>query len=123
MSSRPKDKPAPVPARAMQAGEVRARWAWVEPTVWTDRMLTTLEQGVKGGKWYSLVDKHSTRYTFERLDAWLRMRLRSVLRRRARRRGRGRGWDPQRWPKAYFTEQGLFSLTAAHVAVCQPSQR
>ena len=34
----------------MQVGEVHARWAWVEPSVWTDRMLTALETGVKGGK-------------------------------------------------------------------------
>jgi hypothetical protein len=26
-----------------QAGDIRARWAWVEPAVWTDRMLTRLE--------------------------------------------------------------------------------
>ena len=53
--------PAAVP-EAKQAGEVRARWAWVEPEVWTDRMLTALEQGVKGGKWFSLIDKvHSKR--------------------------------------------------------------
>jgi hypothetical protein len=32
----------------MQAGEVRARWAWAEPRVWTERMLTALEKGVKG---------------------------------------------------------------------------
>ena len=51
------DKPAGVPARARQAGEVRARWAWTEPTVWTERMLAALEEGVKGGKWYSLMDK------------------------------------------------------------------
>lgn len=50
-------KPAVVPARATQAGAVRARWAWAEPTVWTERMLTALEQGVKGGKWFSLIDK------------------------------------------------------------------
>ena len=30
---------------------------WVEPTVWTERMLAALEQGVKGGKWFSLIDK------------------------------------------------------------------
>ena len=48
--------PAAVP-EAKQAGEIRARWAWVEPEVWTDRMLTALEQGVKGGKWFSLIDK------------------------------------------------------------------
>ena len=42
---------------AKESGEVHARWAWAEPTVWTERMLTTLEEGVKGGKWYSLFDK------------------------------------------------------------------
>jgi RNA-directed DNA polymerase len=51
------DKVARVPTTAKQAAEVRARWAWTEPTVWTERMLTTLEQGVKGGKWFSLIDK------------------------------------------------------------------
>lgn len=49
--------PATVPVQATQAGDVRARWAWTEPCVWTDRMLTTLEHGVKGGIWFSLVDK------------------------------------------------------------------
>ena len=28
-----------------------------DPCVWTDRMLTTLEQGVRGGKWHTLIDK------------------------------------------------------------------
>ena len=40
-----------------QAGEVRARWAWTEATVWTERMLTALERGVKGEVWFSLIDK------------------------------------------------------------------
>lgn len=48
---------AKVPATAKHVGEVRTRWAWVEPSVWTDRMLTALEQGVKGGIWFSLIDK------------------------------------------------------------------
>jgi RNA-directed DNA polymerase len=51
------NKPATVPERAKQAGEIRSRWDWVEPSVWTERMLTALEEGVKGGKWFSLVDK------------------------------------------------------------------
>jgi len=42
-----------------QAGEARARWAWVERGVWTERMLVALETGVKGGKWYALMDKVS----------------------------------------------------------------
>jgi RNA-directed DNA polymerase len=49
--------PATVSTTAKQVGEVRARWAWAEPSVWTDRMLTALEQGVKGGIWFSLIDK------------------------------------------------------------------
>ena len=51
------EEPAGVPETATQAGEIRARWAWVEPSVWTERMLTALEQGVKGSKWYSMMDK------------------------------------------------------------------
>jgi RNA-directed DNA polymerase len=51
------NNPAPVPERAKQAGEIRDRWSWVEPSVWTERMLTALDKGVKGGRWHSLVDK------------------------------------------------------------------
>ena len=51
------DQPAAVAETPKQAGEIRARWAWTEPSVWTGRMLTALEEGVKGGKWFSLMDK------------------------------------------------------------------
>jgi RNA-directed DNA polymerase len=58
VKERPKEKrPATVPQEAKQAGESHDRWTWVEPTVWTARMLSALEEGVKGGKWYSLMDK------------------------------------------------------------------
>ena len=49
---------------------------------------------------------------YTQLDQWLRMRLRSILRKRARRKGRGRGLDHQRYPNAYFAELGLISLNA-----------
>ena len=53
-----KQLPDAVPAEgASPAGEIRARWAWVEAEVWTERMLTALEQGVLGGKGFSLMDK------------------------------------------------------------------
>ena len=42
---------------ATQGREVPARWAWTEASVWTERMLATLERGIKGGQWYSLIDK------------------------------------------------------------------
>jgi RNA-directed DNA polymerase len=67
--------------------------------------------------------KHSLKTTFAPLDSWVRMRLRSILRKRAGRRGRGRGADHQRWPNRYFAEQGLYSLVAAHVQACQSSLR
>lgn len=51
-------EPQPTPVlKARQVGEVEARWAWTEPAVWTERMLTALEKGVKGGIWFSLIDK------------------------------------------------------------------
>jgi RNA-directed DNA polymerase len=55
--------PAGVPQTANRAGEdprtagLARDWSWTEPTVWTARMLAALEAGVKGGKWYSLIDK------------------------------------------------------------------
>jgi RNA-directed DNA polymerase len=51
-------QPAAVPERATQAGEASPRdWDWVERHVWTERMLEALEKGVKGGVWFSLIDK------------------------------------------------------------------
>jgi RNA-directed DNA polymerase len=50
-------RPAAVPVGAKQVGDVVGQWAWTEPSVWTNRMLTALEQGVKGGVWFSLIDK------------------------------------------------------------------
>ena len=58
MKDSPKEQqPSSVPATAQQGGEIRARWAWVEPAVWTERMLATLETGIEGGKWFRLIDK------------------------------------------------------------------
>ena len=72
--------------------------------------------------WYEYF-KHSHHTTFGPLDAWVRMRLRSILRKRRGRRGRGRGRDHQRWPNAYFAACGLFSLAAAHARTSQSSRR
>ena len=55
--SRKEQPPSSVPATAQQEGDIRARWAWVEPTVWTERMLATLETGIEGDKWFRLIDK------------------------------------------------------------------
>ena len=63
VSERSGKTPAGVSKTANRAGEdprtasLARDWSWTEPTVWTGRMLTALETGVKGGKWYSLIDK------------------------------------------------------------------
>jgi len=67
--------------------------------------------------------QHSHRWTFTLVDQWIRMRLRSILRRRLGLRGRGRGSDHHRWPNAFFADQGLFSLRAAHALACQSLKR
>jgi len=43
--------------QAKQGREVAPQWEWTEASVWTERMLATLERGIKGGKWFSLIDK------------------------------------------------------------------
>lgn len=58
--------------------------------------------------------QHSKPNTFSAVDGWVRMRLRSILRKRHGRKGRGRGRDHQRWPNRYFEVAGLYSLTKAH---------
>jgi RNA-directed DNA polymerase len=37
-------------ARQGEEIEFQKDWSWVEATVWTNRMLAALENGVKGGK-------------------------------------------------------------------------
>jgi RNA-directed DNA polymerase len=64
--------------------------------------------------------RHSCRGTFEKVDRWVRMRLRSILRKRAGGRGHGFGRDHLRWPNAFFAEQGLYSLVTAHAEASQP---
>jgi RNA-directed DNA polymerase len=85
-----------------------------------EEIIVDLNRTLKG--WFEYF-KHSHKSTFPRLDQWVRMRLRSILRRRHHRRGQGRGWDHLRWPKAFFAEHGLFSLTAAHAQARQSSRR
>ena len=83
-------------------------------------IIETLNRTTKG--WFEYY-KHSHWTTFEPLDKWIRMRLRSILRRRRHGKGRGRGADHQRWPNAYFAEHGLYSLVAARVEASRSCRR
>ena len=78
-----------------------------------EAIVADLNRTLKG--WYGYF-KHVHRSELGEIDQWLRMRLRSILRKR--RGGRGRGWgkDHHRWPNRYFTGLGLFCLLDAKAA-------
>src|SRR5439155_22679726 len=42
---------------ATQGTEARREQGWTEASIWTERMVSALVNGVKGGKWFSLIDK------------------------------------------------------------------
>jgi RNA-directed DNA polymerase len=47
-----------VPERAKQGTDaLDLHMGWAEGSIWTERMVSALVNGVKGGKWFSLVDK------------------------------------------------------------------
>ncbi len=136
MSIKSEDVPVAVPEKTKQTGETRpTKWDWVERSVWTERMLEALEKGVRGGIWFSLIDKVyrlstlelawssniAIRPLFVAVGGWIRRRLRSILRMRAYRKGISRGFDHIRWPNKYFRDLGLFSLEETHRALLRPS--
>ncbi|OYW71102.1 MAG: group II intron reverse transcriptase/maturase [Verrucomicrobia bacterium 12-59-8] len=57
--------------------------------------------------------KHAAAVSLTEMDKWVRMRLRSILRKRAGRHGKARGLDHQRWPNSYFAKLGVFNLEEA----------
>jgi RNA-directed DNA polymerase len=81
-----------------------------------EAIIVSLNPVLRG--WFNYF-KHADRRAMREVDGWLRMRLRSILRKRHKGKGPGRGWDHQRWPNAFFTAAGLFSLEQAHRLTCQ----
>ncbi len=60
MSGTDGETPVAVPmeqSAGKRAGDAGPQRPKAEPPIWTKRMLATLEKGVTGGKWYSLIDK------------------------------------------------------------------
>jgi RNA-directed DNA polymerase len=84
-------------------------------------VINAVNQTLRG--WFVYFKHSRPTRPFERLDGWIRMRLRSILRRRQRKRGCGRGSDHQRWPNRYFTNLGLYSLVTARDQIGQSSSR
>jgi RNA-directed DNA polymerase len=77
-----------------------------------DAIVADINRTLKG--WFGYF-KHVHPSELGEIDQWLRMRLRSILRKRRGGRGRGRGLDHRRWPNRYFTGLGLFCLLDAKV--------
>lgn len=72
--------------------------------------------------WYGYF-RQASADALEEIDAWIRGRLRSILRKRCKGKGRGRGQDHQRWGNSYFAENGLFSLELARVSEIESLRR
>ena len=75
-----------------------------------EAIIATINPVLRG--WFEYF-KHANANEMSPVDSWVRMRLRSILRKRQKRRGRGRGLDHHRWPNHYFANLGLFSLKTA----------
>lgn len=81
-----------------------------------EAIITNLNPVLRG--WYGYF-KHADKRAMREVDGWVRMRLRSILRKRSKQRGRGRGSDHQRWPNRFFAQAGLFTLEQARLRACQ----
>jgi RNA-directed DNA polymerase len=58
MSKHSESEASTVPKEAKQDAQAHDHdWSWVQACVWNERMLAALGNGVKGGKWFSLIDK------------------------------------------------------------------
>lgn len=92
-----------------------------------------LTRRLDGNSWQTLIDrlnatlrgwfeyfKHSSKRTFPPLDAWIRMRLRGILKKRHRKRGVGKGLCHFNWTNSYFDKLGLFTMTTARAEACRP---
>ena len=82
-----------------------------------DEIIRCINMKLRG--WFEYF-RLACRGSLESVDRWVRMRLRSILRKRSGLKGRGRGADHQRWPNAYFAEHGLFSCIAAREESVSP---
>jgi RNA-directed DNA polymerase len=86
-----------------------------------ERIILDVNRTLRG--WFEYF-KHSVGNTFPSIDQWIRMRLRSILRKRLGKHGRAHALaDHLRWRNNFFAEHGLFNLTAAHALARQPCRR
>ncbi|MBF0461638.1 MAG: group II intron reverse transcriptase/maturase [Magnetococcales bacterium] len=81
------------------------------------RVIEKLNPTLKG--WFEYF-KHAHRTTFAGVDGFTRRRMRAMLRKQEKRPGFGLcPADSRRWPNAFFTAKGLFTMHDAHRRICQ----
>ena len=78
------------------------------------RIIADLDPMLRG--WFGYF-QHAAPGVFAYVDGFVRRRLRAILRKQEKRPGAGRCQaDHQRWTNAYFANEGLFTLQAAHAS-------
>jgi RNA-directed DNA polymerase len=86
------------------------------------RIVATINRTLRG--WFVYFQHGTRRSLYKDLDGWLRMRLRSLLRRRQGGRGVARSLLASlTWPNTFFAKHGLYSLQVAHALASQSSRR
>jgi len=81
------------------------------------RIIADLNPMLKG--WFGYF-KPAQPMTFSGREGFIRRRLRASLRKQEKRPGRGRSLaDHLRWPKTFFADMGLFTLSEAHALARQ----
>ena len=106
--------------------QAQQKWLWVEAAVWTVRMLAALVNGVKGGKWFSLMDKIYAERTLQ--IAWQRVRRNRGAAGIDRTISNGqmptsRAWDFSRWLKPIRKRADPDEETIDGRAVCGRTAR
>ena len=79
-----------------------------------EAIIALINPKLKG--WFAYF-QHAHWSELKEMDGWVRMRLRSILRKRHKGKGRGRGLDHKKWPNRYFENLGLYSLVHAREEV------
>ena len=81
------------------------------------KIIADLNPTLRG--WFNYF-KHAHQMTFSGMDGFVRRRLRAILRKQEKRPGLGQCLDDhKRWPKAFFADMGLFTMTEAHALASQ----
>ena len=85
------------------------------------KIINDVNQTLRG--WFVYFQHSNPFYVFQRIDIFVRVRLRHILRHRSGRKGHSKGLDHHRWPNLFFAEHGLYNLENAHAQAVQSSRR